>query len=409
MYDYLVVGAGVSGMCFIDVILRCTNQTILLVDKNDLPGGHWHDPYPYVQLHQNAHTYGIESIDLKGEDGSCVKKHFELALEKFKANRNFECIFNTEINLDSINIPHKTLVDATYLMVHRLPTKWNMMNPWNLNTVKKSYVIVGGGKTGMDTCIFLIKTGIAPRNITWVISNDAVWLKREKINDLGPAPRSVIWSKVQNYIVGLLNPLFAIKLDNKIFSLSETPTRHRCAIIKDEEYQDIKRVNMVRKGYVKERKNNTLYFTNGESISFEEDVGFVDCIQNGTPAKDPVDIFQPNKIVIQPIVMCQLCFSSTIIAKMEAYGVQSLKLIPIKNPKTVEDGVVNYSNSMVNLALLNNSAIAECVFTSRLNPYKIRPKKMQLQLIILIMVLVVLILVITMRGNVLIPSYGSNT
>ena len=64
-YDYLVVGAGVTGLCFVDVILRYTNKTVLLIDKNHEPGGHWTDYYPYVKLHQNSSTYGVESIPLK--------------------------------------------------------------------------------------------------------------------------------------------------------------------------------------------------------------------------------------------------------------------------------------------------------------------------------------------------------
>ena len=34
MYDYLVVGAGLSGMSFTDVILRYTNKSVMLVDNN---------------------------------------------------------------------------------------------------------------------------------------------------------------------------------------------------------------------------------------------------------------------------------------------------------------------------------------------------------------------------------------
>jgi cation diffusion facilitator CzcD-associated flavoprotein CzcO len=39
--DYLVVGAGIGGLSFVDELLtRSSTSTILIVDKRELPGGH---------------------------------------------------------------------------------------------------------------------------------------------------------------------------------------------------------------------------------------------------------------------------------------------------------------------------------------------------------------------------------
>src|SRR6056297_1983845 len=62
--DYLVVGAGASGMSFVDVMLEETDASILMVDRRDSPGGHWTDAYPFVRLHQPAQTYGVNSRSL---------------------------------------------------------------------------------------------------------------------------------------------------------------------------------------------------------------------------------------------------------------------------------------------------------------------------------------------------------
>lgn len=372
MYDYLVIGAGATGMCFVDVILRRTSKTVLLVDKNTSVGGHWSDHYPYVKLHQNSHTYGIESLVLNQDDGKTVKQHFEDALATFRTYDTFSCQLGTAVDLNNITIPHNTLVDATYLTVQRLPAKWNMLTPWNVTPFiddSKKYVVVGGGKTGMDTCVFLASRGIRPENITWIISHDAVWLKREKINDLGPIPNSIWFATVANAVIRRLPPWFSLKLDDRVCSMSDNPTRYRCAIIKEEELNVVKLIQKVRKGKVLKREKNKLYFKD-ESIEFEENTVFVDCVQNGLPVKDPVPIFQENKIVLQPIVLCQPCFSSTTIAKIEAANQQPIQLIPIKYPKTLEDGVFGYADSVVNLATLKNSSMEEDIFTSRLNPYR---------------------------------------
>ena len=373
MYDYLVVGAGATGMCFVDVILRRTSKSVLLVDKNTSVGGHWSDHYPYVKLHQNSHTYGIESLELNKDDGKSVKQHFEDALATFRTYDTFSCQLGCTVDFNNITIPYETLVDATYLAVQRLPSKWNMLTPWNVTPFiddSKKYVVVGGGKTGMDTCIFLVSKGILPDDITWIISDDAVWLKREKINDLGPVPTSIWIANMMNAIIRRVPPWFSLKLDDRIFSLSKNPTRHRCAIIKEKELLVIQQVRKIRKGKVLAKKRNTLIFENNENVSFEKGTLFVNCVQNGAPVKDTVPIFQKNKIVLQPIVMCQPCFSSTTIAKIEVSNKQSLSLIPVKHPKTLQDGVYGYADSMVNLATLKNSCIEKDIFTSRLNQYK---------------------------------------
>ena len=56
--DYLVVGAGATGMAFVDSLLEHTDADVIIVDRRDLPGGHWHNAYPFVRLHQAASCYG---------------------------------------------------------------------------------------------------------------------------------------------------------------------------------------------------------------------------------------------------------------------------------------------------------------------------------------------------------------
>ena len=67
--DYLVVGAGASGMSFVDSLLAhaSTPVSVLLLDKREAPGGHWHDAYGWCRLHQPARNYGVESRKLEDE------------------------------------------------------------------------------------------------------------------------------------------------------------------------------------------------------------------------------------------------------------------------------------------------------------------------------------------------------
>ena len=47
-----------------------------------------------------------------------------------------------------------------------------------------NYVVVGGGKTGIDTCLWLLENHVAPHNIHWVVSRDAWLLNRKNTQPL---------------------------------------------------------------------------------------------------------------------------------------------------------------------------------------------------------------------------------
>src|SRR5215510_12265383 len=59
--DYLVVGAGASGVAFVDSILSHSDADVVLVDRRHRAGGHWLDAYPFVRLHQPSANDGVNS------------------------------------------------------------------------------------------------------------------------------------------------------------------------------------------------------------------------------------------------------------------------------------------------------------------------------------------------------------
>ena len=62
--DYLIVGAGATGLAFADTLLQESDAHITIVDQGALPGGHWNDAYPFVTLHQPSAFYGVASMAL---------------------------------------------------------------------------------------------------------------------------------------------------------------------------------------------------------------------------------------------------------------------------------------------------------------------------------------------------------
>ena len=65
--DFLVVGAGASGMAFTDALIASADVDVVMVDRRHRPGGHWNDDYPFVRLHQPSALYGVASRPL-GQD-----------------------------------------------------------------------------------------------------------------------------------------------------------------------------------------------------------------------------------------------------------------------------------------------------------------------------------------------------
>src|SRR3954463_14877999 len=62
--DYLVVGAGATGMAFTDALIDHADVRVAMVDRRHGVGGHWLDAYPFVQLHQASPFYGVASTVL---------------------------------------------------------------------------------------------------------------------------------------------------------------------------------------------------------------------------------------------------------------------------------------------------------------------------------------------------------
>ncbi|MBK5330908.1 MAG: NAD(P)-binding protein [Ilumatobacteraceae bacterium] len=62
--DYLVVGAGATGMAFTDALIGESDAEVVMVDRRHRPGGHWNDDYAFVRLHQPSALYGVLSRPL---------------------------------------------------------------------------------------------------------------------------------------------------------------------------------------------------------------------------------------------------------------------------------------------------------------------------------------------------------
>ena len=218
--DYLVVGAGAMGMAFADALVDHAEVHVTLVDRRHAAGGHWHDAYPFVQLHQASLFYGVASTQLGS--GALQQRGPECGLgeraRRSEVQHYYDDLLHRRLlpsgqveflgghdhttdgatHLVTSRVTGETrrvevrrrVVDATYLsptVPATTPPPFGVAEgvdwvPVHLLAARPeapgNYVIVGSGKTATDAIVWLLANGVAPERIVWVRPREPWMLNR---------------------------------------------------------------------------------------------------------------------------------------------------------------------------------------------------------------------------------------
>ena len=368
--DYLIVGAGAMGMAFADTLLAETDATVAMVDRYAQPGGHWTRSYPFVRLHQPSVFYGVNSRELGtgliDEDGlnaglhelasgSEILTYFDQVMRKTllptgrvsyfpvsfydgpapdqPGQQRFHSVITGE---PSAVFVRRRTVDATYMNVTvpaTTPPKYTVapgvrVVPPNdlaaLDNTPGHYTIVGGGKTGIDACLWLLQQSVDPNDITWIVPRDSWFLNRANIQpDSGPG------SAATGLEAGLLATLNAQSVE-EIFQRVEasggllrltpdvTPTAYRCATVTVAELEQLRRIkDVLRHGRVRSITRDGIEFS-GVTVPSQPDTLYVDCTADGLERRPTVPVFDGARITLQAVIPCQQVFSAGFTAHIEA-------------------------------------------------------------------------------------------
>src|SRR5208337_2921690 len=206
------------GMAFIDTLVSETDARVVLVDRNHQPGGHWTMAYPFVRLHQPSAFYGVNSLNLGNNTIDQVGWNqglYELAtagevcayydhvmrqqllptgrvsyfpMSEYCGDGRLTTLAGADY---TVNVARR-IVDATYMHVTvpaMRPPPYGVApgiacvppNDLPKLAAHERYVIVEAGKTGIDTCLWLLGQGIAPDRLTWIMPRDSWLLDRATI------------------------------------------------------------------------------------------------------------------------------------------------------------------------------------------------------------------------------------
>ena len=360
--DYLIVGTGAVGMAFADTLLSETDADMVLVDRFAKPGGHWNDAYPFVTLHQPSAFYGVPSRELSRgtrdevglnrgladlATGQEVLGYFDAVMrERFLPSgrvRYFpmhdylgDRTFVSKLSGETYRVEADKVVDCTILKTsipktHRpnfeVEGGVRFIPPNDLPDIADApdgFVVVGGGKTGIDTVLWLLEQGVEPKSVRWVMSRDAWWLDRANTQTHPDFFAQTIGAQVAQYeaLAGAESAEDAFlrmeaggyfhRLDPDVM-----PTMFHGATVSRAEAEALRTVEVVRMGRVAKITPKEISLRDGTIPTTPETV-HVDCSATAIKNYTPVPVFDGDRITPQTVRPYQPVFSASLIAHIEA-------------------------------------------------------------------------------------------
>jgi len=425
--DYLIIGAGAFGLSFADSLLDHGDGHITFVDQHAKPGGHWNVAYPFVTLHQPSATYGINSMSL-GDDlmdtdgpnkglyklatGTQVLGYFERAMQerfipsgrvsyypmsKYEEGANGEHTIVSSISgkKTRVNIRRK-LVDssawtASVPATHkrkfeiadgvRLTTPGKLPEEWLTDAeVPGHYVIMGGGKTGMDVGVWLMNMGVEASNISWVRPRET-WMINRASTQPGSkfASNSVGWQLEQVRIAATAtsgDEIFLhlerhghmIRLDQ-----SRLPSKFHYPTISQGEVDLLRQIeHVITIGRVNLIESGMMHGLEGDA-EVPADSLFIDCTATATKRSTVSPIWEGDRITLGILSLPLVCLSASVAGFIEATFDTDEEKNALAIPIQMTDTPADYpqamlSNAMNRMLWAGNPAITNFLNTSRLDP-----------------------------------------
>jgi hypothetical protein len=361
--DYLVVGAGAAAMAFTDALLAHSDATVAIVDRRHAPGGHWIDAYPYVRLHQPSAFYGVSSVPL-GQDAldtaGTNAGYYELAgADEIRAyfahvmHRRFlpsgrvryfpgceylgDHRFASRLSDETWQVDvRRKVVDTTYLEgaipatsappfevadgVHCIPAG----EITRIGKRPERFVIIGAGKTALDTCVWLLEQGVPPSMIRWIKPRESWWLNRRfhQPHDLLPdfyrglaiqLEAMAQAGSIEDLCARLEAQGFLLRIDPRV-----VPAMFRGAVISESELELLRRIgDVVRMGRVRRIERDQIVLDEGR-VPTSGDTVHVHCAARGLARAALRPIFEPGLLTVQPFLWSFACFQFAMLGVAEA-------------------------------------------------------------------------------------------
>jgi hypothetical protein len=416
--DYLVVGAGAAGMAFADALVADSVADVVMLDRRHAPGGHWHDAYPFVRLHQPSAYYGVnslplgsETIDVHGPNQGFYERasapelcayydrvmrerllpsgrvrYFPMS-EYLGEGRFLSRLTGTEHDVRV----RRSVVDARYLEpfvpattrppfqieagalvvpVHELAAQAQPAD---------GYTIVGAGKTAVDACLWLLELGVAPESIRWIKPRDA-WFVNRKFAQGGELVGTLL-EGIALQIEALANAVSRRDLFERLSAAGQllrvddaaSPSMYKAATMSAAEVDALRRIrDVVRLGRVRHVGRDQITLDGG-SVPTTSRTLHVHCAAAGLNPAPAVPIFQEGRIVLQPIRSGLIPFNAAIVGYLEATRGDLAQKNQFCPPNRLPDAPIDWIRGTLiamtaDHAWSRDASIATWLERARLNP-----------------------------------------
>jgi len=189
-----------------------------------------------------------------------------------------------------------------------------------------AYTVVGSGKTGMDSCLWLLQHGVSQSRIRWIMPRDA-WL----INRANMQPGAEDFDRSMAATIGqfeaiaeatsLADLLANLEARDLLMRIDKTvePTTYRCAVVSPAELAELRRIkDIVRLGHLRAVTPTRIDLDQG-SLAADLDTLYIDCSAGALVQPPPVPVFDGNRINLLMVRWCQPLFSAALIAFVESH------------------------------------------------------------------------------------------
>ena len=361
--DYHVVGAGTAGLSFVDSLLDADpHADVVLVDRRPGPGGHWLDGYPFLRLHLPSAMYGVESTRLGSStiqthgtevglydraSGAEVCAYYDrLVRERFLGSGRVRYLPMTESVGDgrvrslvtgavSAVVARRATVDATR-NASEVPESFpppfavdegvRWVTPTGLTRLKErpdGYVVIGSGKTGQDTCVWLLEQGVAAENIGWVRPRDVWTLQRRyfQVDDLVQLSVEGLALQVEALAAASdLDDAYArLERDGVMLRLDPEvrPTMCKGGSLSDYEVGLLRQIRQViRLGHVRRITPDRILLDDGE-VPTGPGVVHVHCAAPGLPSGPGSPVFADGQVTLGIVTRVSISLSAAMIARVQ--------------------------------------------------------------------------------------------
>jgi len=402
--DYLVVGAGAAAMAFVDTLLSETDAQIVMVDRHHRPGGHWNDAYSFVELHQPSAFYGVNSRELCAwtkdktglnegmyglASGAEVLSYFDQVMtQRFLPSGRVRWFPMCEYDVESQDahcfvslmsgavrrvIPRKAMVNATHARTtvpSTHPPKYSIAPgvtcvPLNrLPDIRRPhacYTVVGSGKTGMDACLWLLRNGVEPTRVRWIMPRDAWLMDRVHSQPGAENFERTIGSTIEQFDAvatakSIVDLFFKLEERGQLLRIDKRvePTTYRCAVVSQAELAQLRRIeDIVRLGRVTSLAPTRITLEHGSLIA-DLDTLYIDCSATAIHMPPKIPVFEKTRINLLMVRLCQPLFSAAVIAYVESHvadlTAKNALCVPVPSPEYPVDWLRMWAVTIANAA-----------------------------------------------------------